>query len=74
MTETVEIRVDVDQLYLDDLEVLEGGQGATALLDCLDRAVIGGVRGKKIPMRKLRDIAQSIRDELMSDLPNSNGA
>jgi hypothetical protein len=70
MAEVVEIQVDIDQLYLDDLEVLEGAKGATALLDCLDRAVIGGVRGRKIPMRELRTIAQRVRDGLMEDLPN----
>ena len=74
MAEAVEIQVDVDALYLDDLEALEGQQGATALLDCLDRAVVGGVRGRKIPMRQLKRIAQAIRDELMEDLPNSSGA
>ena len=68
----IELRVDVDALYLDDLEVLEGQKGASALLDCLDRAVVGGVRGRKIPMRQLKTIAQQIRNELMEDLPNSS--
>lgn len=71
MAETVELQVNVDALYLEDLEVLEGTQGAAALLDCLDRAVVGGVRGRKIPLKHLKQIAQQIRDELISDLPNS---
>ena len=70
MATVVEIQVDIDQLYLDDLEVLEGAKGAKELLDCLDRAVIGGVRGRQIPMRELRTIAERIRGELMEDLPN----
>jgi len=70
VAEVEELKVDVDALYLDDLEVLEGAKGAKALLDCLDRAVVGGVRGRKIPMRQLRVIARSIRDELTEDLPN----
>ena len=69
MTE-IELKVDVDALYLDDLEVLEGQKGASALLDCLDRAVEGGVRGRQIPMRQLKTIAQKIRNQLMEDLPN----
>ena len=70
MDEKIDIKVDVDALYLDDLEALEGALGAKAMLDTLDRCVEGGVRGRKIPLRDLRRIARAVTAELTSDLGN----
>lgn len=66
----IEIRVQVDDLTIDDLEALSGELGTRALLDVLDRAVVGGVRGRGIPLRQVRDIAQQISAALLADTKN----
>jgi hypothetical protein len=66
----VQIQVNVDELYVDDLEALSGEHGVTALLDVLDRCVVGGVRGQKIQLSKLWKIAAEINVQLMADLKN----
>lgn len=68
--EAVEIKVNADALYLDDLEALEGRMGMTALVDVLDRCVAGGVRGRKIPLKELRSIGKAIQEALTADLGN----
>jgi hypothetical protein len=64
----IEIRIDLDQMYIDDLETLQkfqsGGFAAEEFLDLLDRVVEGGVRGKKLPFRLLREIGQKLRAAL----------
>lgn len=70
MEKEIELKIDVDELYLDDLEALEGSLGAKALLDVLDRCVVGGVRGRKIPLRQMKTIAGQVKTALMSDLKN----
>jgi hypothetical protein len=66
----VPIQVKTDELYVDDLEALSGEHGAKALVDVLDRCVVGGVRGRKIPLRELRKIAAEINAQLMANLKN----
>jgi len=64
----VEIRINLDEMYIDDLEVLEGFQSgggkATEFLDLLDRVVEGGVRGRKLPFTMLREIGRELMAEL----------
>ena len=71
MDKVVELKIDASQAYVEDLEILDGsGDEASgkALLDVLDRIVVGGVRGRepKIPMLKMREIGQRIKEELQA--------
>ena len=69
MDEVIELKIDASQAYVDDLEILDGsGDGASgkALVDMLERIVVGGVRGRKIPMTKMREIGRRIKEELQA--------
>ncbi len=63
--EQVEIKINLANLYIDDLEVLAGFQsgGLEAMggfLDLLDRVVEGGVRGRRLQFRLLKDIGREL--------------
>lgn len=72
----VEIRVNLDGLYVDDLEIIgrfEAGKlDVKEFLDLLDRVVEGGVRGRRLPFAKLREIGAALR-AAMSEAANPEG-
>ena len=69
----VGIEIDLDQLFIDDLELLDGlaaGRIAgTALLDLLDRVVVGGVRGRGLRFTQMKEIGAALM-AAMNDATN----
>ena len=69
MAEELTIRIDLENCYIDDLETIVAMAGSgkmpepgtmKAFMDLLDRVVVGGVRGKGIPMTALGQIGQQL--------------
>jgi len=63
--------VNLDNLYIDDLETLQGfqsggggGVAAKEIVDLLDRVVVGGVRGRKLPFTALQEVGRQLMAEM----------
>jgi len=80
----VPIQVDVDKLLLDDLPLmamfadqtpagqLRMVQQMDAVMDMLDRVVVGGARGKGYPLRALGEIMTKINTSLQAETSAKN--
>jgi hypothetical protein len=73
MAEEVGIEIDLEQLFIDDLELIgdlaTGQVAGKALLDLLDRVVVGGVRGRGWRFTQLREIGAALT-AAMNDAAN----
>ena len=69
----VGIEIDLDQLFIDDLELLDGLAAeriaGTDLLDLLDRVVVGGVRGRGLRFTQMKEIGAALM-AAMNDATN----
>jgi len=63
-----EFIIDLENLWIDDLEVIQESFGENAkwksLLDVMDRLVVGGVRGRHIPLTKIGELNLAIMDAI----------
>ena len=67
--------VDLENLYIDDLELfadMQGGKFSREVIDLLDRVVVGGVRGRKLPFSRLREVGKALQ-AAMEELGNPGG-
>ena len=67
--------VDLENLYIDDLELfvdMQGGKFSKEVIDLLDRVVVGGVRGRRLPFARLREVGQALQ-AAMEELGNPGG-
>lgn len=71
------LEVDLDKFELEDWEILDGskpGTRMTDLLDCLDRLLVGGARGRGFKGTQLAEIQQAILAEFQQAInPSKNG-
>lgn len=65
----IEIQVDASKMYMDDLYFMMPNEDGNATqmkgtLEMLERVVVGGIKGKKIPLLAMGDIFDKIKDAL----------
>jgi len=69
----IEIVIDLEQLLIDDLDLLDdlqsGQVAGRALLDLLDRVVVGGVRGRGLRFGQMKEIGAALT-AAMNDATN----
>lgn len=77
---TIEIQIDISAMTIDDLDLMasdemageSGNRGQVkAIIDLLDRIVIGGVRGRGIPLTDFGSILEKVQ-EAMGEAANPN--